>query len=88
MVQFSQDARPYTLELACIMLSLWGLVALGCDADAAAGPWRTGRGPWLALLLGLLAPLFQPRIQLLQMPPQAFQAEIIVIQQLHHALAP
>ena len=57
MVQFSQDARPYTLELACIMLSLWGLVALGCDADAAAGPWRTGRGPWLALLLGLLGAL-------------------------------
>jgi mannosyltransferase len=57
MVQFGQDARPYALELACVMLSLWGLVALACDAEAAAGSWRQGLGAWSALLLGMVGAL-------------------------------
>ncbi|HEY2534823.1 MAG TPA: hypothetical protein VGJ20_44115 [Xanthobacteraceae bacterium] len=57
MVQFGQDARPYALELTCIMLSLWGLVVLACDADVAGGSWWSGLSAWSALLLGLLAAL-------------------------------
>ena len=52
MVQFGQDARPYALELAFLMLALWGLVTLVCDAEAASGPWRRGANAWAALLLG------------------------------------
>jgi len=57
MVQFGQDARPYALELAALMSSLWGLVTLACDAEAAAGPWRKGLGAWAGLLLGLFGAL-------------------------------
>jgi mannosyltransferase len=57
MVQFGQDARPYAMELACLMLSLWGLVTLACDEAAAAGPWRSGLGAWSALLLGMVGAL-------------------------------
>ncbi len=57
MVQFGQDARPYAMELACLMLSLWGLVTLACDQEAAAGPWRSGLGAWSALLLGMVGAL-------------------------------
>jgi uncharacterized membrane protein len=57
MVQFGQDARPYALELACLMLSLWGLVALVCDAEAAGGSWRRGLGAWSTLLLGMVGAL-------------------------------
>ena len=57
MVQFGQDARPYALELACLMLSLWGLVTLACDAEAAGGSWRNGVHAWSAFLLGMLGAL-------------------------------
>lgn len=57
MVQFGQDARPYALELACVMLSLWGLVALACDAEAAGGSWRQGLGAWSTLLIGMMGAL-------------------------------
>jgi mannosyltransferase len=57
MVQFGQDARPYAMELACVMLSLWGLVALACDAEAAAGSWRQGLGAWSTLLFGMAGAL-------------------------------
>jgi mannosyltransferase len=57
MVQFGQDARPYALELAGVMFSLWGLVTLACDAEAAAGPWRKGLAAWSSLVLGLVAAL-------------------------------
>lgn len=57
MVQFGQDARPYALELAALMFSLWGLVTLACDAEAAAGPWRKGLAAWASLLLGLICAL-------------------------------
>ncbi len=57
MVQFGQDARPYALELACLMLSLWGLVTLACDAEAAGGSWRNGVRAWSALLLGMVGGL-------------------------------
>lgn len=57
MVQYGQDARPYALELACLMLSLLGLVSLACDAHAASGSWRQGLGAWSAFLLGLLGAL-------------------------------
>lgn len=57
MVQFGQDARPYALELAFVMFSLWGLVTLACDAEAAAGPWRNGLGAWSSFLLGLAGAL-------------------------------
>jgi mannosyltransferase len=57
MVQFGQDARPYALELACVMLSLWGLVALACDAEAAGGSRRRGLGAWSALVLGMVGAL-------------------------------
>jgi len=57
MVQFSQDARPYALELACLMLSLLGLATLACDAEAAGGPWRQGIGAWSALVLGTVGAL-------------------------------
>jgi mannosyltransferase len=57
MVQYGQDARPYALEVACLMLSLWGLVSLACDAEAAGGSWRSGAGAWSALLLGMLGAL-------------------------------
>lgn len=57
MVQFSQDARPYPLELACLMLSLWGLVTLAIDGEAAGGYWRKGIAAWLALLLGMIGAL-------------------------------
>lgn len=57
MVQFSQDARPYGLELACLLLSLWGLVSLACHAEAASGSWRAGRGAWAALVLGMAGAL-------------------------------
>jgi hypothetical protein len=39
------------------MFSLWGLVALACDAEAAAGPWRKGLAAWASLLLGLIGAL-------------------------------
>ncbi len=52
MVQFGQDARPYPMELACLMLALWGLVVIACDEEAAGGSWRHGLRPWLAFLLG------------------------------------
>jgi mannosyltransferase len=57
MVQFGQDARPYALEMACVMFSLWGLVTLACDAEAAGGPWRNGLGAWSSLVLGLVGAL-------------------------------
>lgn len=57
MVQWGQDARPYALELAALMFSLWGLVTLACDAEAAAGSWRKGLGAWSGLVLGLLGAL-------------------------------
>jgi mannosyltransferase len=57
MVQFGQDARPYPMELACLMLALWGLVVLACDAEAAGGSWHSGLGAWLALLLGMAGAL-------------------------------
>jgi mannosyltransferase len=57
LVQFGQDARPYALELACVMLSLWGLVALACDAEAAGGSWRHGLRAWLTMLLGMVGAL-------------------------------
>jgi mannosyltransferase len=57
MVQFGQDARPYALELVCVMLSLWGLVTLACEAEAAGGSWRQGFGAWSALLLGMAGAL-------------------------------
>jgi mannosyltransferase len=57
MVQFGQDARPYALELACLMLSLFGLASLACDAEAAGGSWRKGVGAWSALVLGMVSAL-------------------------------
>lgn len=52
MVQFGQDARPYALELAFLLLALWDLVTLACDAEATSGPWRRGASARAALLLG------------------------------------
>lgn len=57
MVQFSQDARPYALMLATLLLAVWGLVRLATDAEAAGGDWRRGLGPWAAFLLGSLGAL-------------------------------
>jgi mannosyltransferase len=57
LVQFGQDARPYALELACVILSLWGLVVLACDAEAAGGSWRQGLGAWSTLWLGMVGAL-------------------------------
>ena len=36
MVQSGQDARPYSLELACLMLSLWGLLSVARNAEPRA----------------------------------------------------
>lgn len=53
MVQFGQDARPYAMELAFLLLALRGLVCLAGDEEAAGGrSWRRGLGPWSALLFG------------------------------------
>ena len=57
MVQSGQDARPYSLELACLMLSLWGLLSVARNAEAAGGAWRRGIGAWLALILGMIGAL-------------------------------
>jgi mannosyltransferase len=57
MVQYSQDARPYALELACLMLSLLGLVTLACNAEVAGGSWRQGIGAWSMLVLGMVGAL-------------------------------
>ena len=54
MVQSGQDARPYSLELAGLMLSLWGLLSLARNAEAAGGTWRRGAGPWSALIIGMI----------------------------------
>ncbi|HUC19794.1 MAG TPA: hypothetical protein VMA37_19115 [Acetobacteraceae bacterium] len=52
MVQFGQDSRPYPMELACLMLALWGLVVIACDEEAAGGSWRSGLRAWSAFLIG------------------------------------
>ncbi|MGH7120350.1 MAG: hypothetical protein ACREFP_15400 [Acetobacteraceae bacterium] len=53
MVQSGQDARPYAMELALLLLALWGLIRLAGDPDAAGDTvWRGRLGPWLAFLVG------------------------------------
>ena len=59
-IGFAQEARSYTLVLALVLASLWGLVRLAGDRDRAALPWRhvaAPTGAWTAYGLGLVAAL-------------------------------
>lgn len=61
---FSQEARSYTMEMALILVALYGLVLLALDIPAASQPWfarhgsgRNARNAWLAFILGSAAAL-------------------------------
>ncbi|HTZ78015.1 MAG TPA: hypothetical protein VMC10_08910 [Stellaceae bacterium] len=59
-VQFSQEARSYTLVTCLILVALWGLARLAADPAGAARPIlrdRSARGAWLAYVLGTAAAL-------------------------------
>jgi 4-amino-4-deoxy-L-arabinose transferase-like glycosyltransferase len=51
---FSQEARSYTMEMALILVGLYGLTRLAQDLQGAAQPMmnRQGRVGWLAFILG------------------------------------
>jgi 4-amino-4-deoxy-L-arabinose transferase-like glycosyltransferase len=51
---FSQEARSYTMEMALILVGLYGLTRLAQDLPAAAGPMLRGQAQagWLAFILG------------------------------------
>ncbi len=56
---FSQEARSYTMEMALILVALYGLVGLALDIPAASRPWRNSpaRNAWIAFILGSAAAL-------------------------------
>jgi len=58
-VQYSQEARSYTLVASLILVALWGLVCLARDPAAAAARWHWRRMPlpWLAYIAGTAAAL-------------------------------
>jgi mannosyltransferase len=53
---FSQEARSYTLEMALILVALYGITRLAQDIPAAAQPLRASSGAartaWAAFILG------------------------------------
>jgi mannosyltransferase len=54
-VAFGQEARPYTLMIALILIALWGLVQLAAKPSRATLPWSKSdgsRAAWLAYGLG------------------------------------
>lgn len=58
-VQYSQEARSYTLVAGLILVALWGLVRLARDRDVATAALRWNRVPlpWLAYIGGTAAAL-------------------------------
>jgi mannosyltransferase len=57
-VQFSQEARAYTLVSFLVLLALWGLLRIAKTSAAAAPPASGGsRAGWLAYTIGTVAAL-------------------------------
>jgi mannosyltransferase len=59
-VQYGQEARPYTLVAALILLAMWGLARLARDPVGVARPFRSsGQAavPWIAYCAGTAAAL-------------------------------
>jgi 4-amino-4-deoxy-L-arabinose transferase-like glycosyltransferase len=57
---FSQEARSYTMEMALILVSLYGIVRLAQDVPAASAPLRSdaaARTGWLCFIGGAAAAL-------------------------------
>jgi len=67
-VQFSQEARPYTLVSCLVLLALWGLVRIAQEATSPAlssDRQRRGLGGWSAYLIGTIGAL---NVQLVSIP--------------------
>src|SRR5271166_4370010 len=59
-VQFSQEARSYTLVSCLVLLALWGLVRIGQQTapDVVSSKGSDGQlGPWLAFAIGTIGAL-------------------------------
>jgi len=56
---FSQEARSYTLEMALILVALYGVIGLAMGGETAAQPLRHSpvRGAWIAFVFGSAAAL-------------------------------
>lgn len=58
-VQFSQEARPYTLLSCLVLLSVWGLVRIAKQSEINSPPGRQRgvRAAWIAYTAGTIAAL-------------------------------